>query len=98
MLIVDRRMALCRAVRGIAASARDRAPQAHAGRVDGAVRPVWRDGLPLVLGNGAWSKGRPLTSARPGRTDLGCCSRLTDQAAANQLGLSMRTVQRRSGP
>jgi DNA-binding NarL/FixJ family response regulator len=58
---------------------------------------VWRDGLPLVLGSdgvveGATGDGLPELDARI----LGLLlAGLTDQAVANQLGLSMRTVQRR---
>jgi DNA-binding NarL/FixJ family response regulator len=58
---------------------------------------VWRDGLPLVLGadgvvEGSTGDGLPELDARI----LGLLlAGLTDQAVANQLGLSMRTVQRR---
>jgi DNA-binding CsgD family transcriptional regulator len=64
-----------------------------------AVDRVWRDGLPLVLGaNGAdlviegSTDGLPELDARI----LGLLlAGLNDQAVANQLNLSMRTVQRR---
>jgi DNA-binding NarL/FixJ family response regulator len=58
---------------------------------------LWRDGLPLVLGTdgvveGSTCDGLPEPDARI----LGLLlAGLTDQAVANQLGLSMRTVQRR---
>jgi DNA-binding CsgD family transcriptional regulator len=58
---------------------------------------VWRDGLPLVLGSdgvveGSTGAALPEVDARI----LGLLlAGLTDQAVANQLGLSMRTVQRR---
>jgi len=55
---------------------------------------VWRDGLPLVLATAAGRRADrcqlPDWSTDPRLLLAG----LTDQAAANQLGLSMRTVQR----
>jgi hypothetical protein len=71
--------------------------QRHARRPAGLVRPtVWRDGLPLVLGTDGVIDGHTAIdcpSWTPGSSV--CCSRLTDHAVANQLGLSMRSVQRR---
>jgi predicted transcriptional regulator len=99
LLIVDRRIALVPLLSGP-----DRDVGAlivhRSGMLDALLAlfdRVWRDGLPLVLGTdgvveGASGDGLPELDARI----LGLLlAGLTDQAVANQLGLSMRTVQRR---
>lgn len=99
LLIVDRRIALVPLLSGP-----DRNVGAlivhRSGMLDALLAlfdRVWRDGLPLVLGtdgvlDGAVGDGLPELDARI----LGLLlAGLTDQAVANQLGLSMRTVQRR---
>lgn len=99
MLIVDRRIALVPLLSGS-----DRSIGAlivhRSGMLDALIAlfdRVWRDGLPLVLGNDGvienpTADGLPELDARI----LGLLlAGLTDQAVANQLGLSMRTVQRR---
>jgi sugar-specific transcriptional regulator TrmB/DNA-binding CsgD family transcriptional regulator len=98
MLIVDRRIALVPLLSGAGGSIG--ALIVHSsGMLDALLAlfdRVWRDGLPLVLGTDGMvegpSDGLPELDARI----LGLLlAGLTDQAVANQLGLSMRTVQRR---
>ncbi|TWD73055.1 sugar-specific transcriptional regulator TrmB [Kribbella amoyensis] len=98
LLIVDRRIALVPLLSG---SAGIGALIVHrSGMLDALLAlfdQVWRNGLPLVLGTDGMVEGPPsdglseLDSRILGLLLAG----LTDQAVANQLGLSMRTVQRR---
>ncbi|WP_433159532.1 hypothetical protein [Kribbella sp. CA-247076] len=98
LLIVDRRIALVPLLSGSGGSIG--ALIVHSsGMLDALLAlfdRVWRDGLPLVLGTDGMvegpSDGLPELDARI----LGLLlAGLTDQAVANQLNLSMRTVQRR---
>ncbi|MEV0288737.1 MULTISPECIES: hypothetical protein [unclassified Kribbella] len=98
LLIVDRRIALVPLLSGAGGSIG--ALIVHSsGMLDALLAlfdRVWRDGLPLVLGTDGMiegpSDGLPEVDARI----LGLLlAGLTDQAVANQLNLSMRTVQRR---
>ncbi len=99
MLIVDRRIALVPLLSGSERSIG--ALIVHrSGMLDALIalfERIWRDGLPLALGNDGVieqpaADGLPELDARI----LGLLlAGLTDQAVANQLGLSMRTVQRR---
>jgi sugar-specific transcriptional regulator TrmB/DNA-binding CsgD family transcriptional regulator len=99
LLIVDRRIALVPLLSGSERSIG--ALIVHrSGMLDALIAlfdRVWRDGLPLVLGTDGMGEstpgdGLPELDARI----LGLLlAGLTDQAVANQLGLSMRTVQRR---
>jgi sugar-specific transcriptional regulator TrmB/DNA-binding CsgD family transcriptional regulator len=98
LLIVDRRIALVPLLSGSGGSIG--ALIVHSsGMLDALLAlfdRVWRDGLPLVLGADGMvegpSDGLPELDARI----LGLLlAGLTDQAVANQLNLSMRTVQRR---
>ncbi|MGW1345171.1 hypothetical protein ACWCOV_29280 [Kribbella sp. NPDC002412] len=98
LLIVDRRIALVPLLSGAGGSIG--ALIVHSsGMLDALLAlfdRVWRDGLPLVLGTDGMvegpSDGLPEMDARI----LGLLlAGLTDQAVANQLNLSMRTVQRR---
>jgi DNA-binding CsgD family transcriptional regulator len=98
LLIVDRRIALVPLLSG--AGGNIGALIVHSsGMLDALLAlfdRVWRDGLPLVLGSNGMAEG--LTDGLP---DLDArilgllLAGLTDQAVANQLNLSMRTVQRR---
>ena len=57
---------------------------------------VWRDGLPLVLGTSGLVEGTSDALPELDSRILGLLlAGLTDHAVANQLNLSMRTVQRR---
>ncbi|HET6291801.1 MAG TPA: TrmB family transcriptional regulator [Kribbella sp.] len=99
MLIVDRRIALMPLLSGSERSIG--ALIVHrSGMLDALMAlfdRVWHDGLPLVLGKDGMTEG-PTADELP---DLDArilgllLAGLTDQAVANQLGLSMRTVQRR---
>lgn len=98
LLIVDRRIALVSLLSGAGGSIG--ALIVHSsGMLDALLAlfdRVWRDGLPLVLGTNGMvegpTDGQPELDARI----LGLLlAGLTDQAIANQLNLSMRTVQRR---
>ena len=98
LLIVDRRIALVPLLSGAGGSIG--ALIVHSsGMLDALLAlfdRVWRDGLPLVLGTNGMvegpTDGLPELDARI----LGLLlAGLTDQAVANQLNLSMRTVQRR---
>jgi len=101
LLIVDRRIALVPLLSGPGGAIG--ALIVHSsGMLDALIAlfdRVWRDGLPLVLGTDGSddmvegpSDGLPVLDAKI----LGLLlAGLTDQAVANQLNLSMRTVQRR---
>lgn len=99
LLVVDRRIALVPLLSGS-----DRSVGAlivhRSGMLDALIAlfdRVWRDGLPLVLGTDSVVEG-PTGDSLPelDARILGLLlAGLTDQAVANQLGLSMRTVQRR---
>jgi len=99
LLIVDRRIALVPLPSGP-----DRSVGAlivhRSGMLDALIAlfdRVWRDGLPLVLGTDGVVEGTSGDSLSDmDARILGLLlAGLTDQAVANQLGLSMRTVQRR---
>lgn len=100
MLIVDRRIALVPLLSG---SHRDiGALIVHSsGMLDGLLAlfdRVWREAIPLVFGSEGVVEESPTADGLPeiDARILGLLlAGLTDQAAANQLGLSMRTVQRR---
>lgn len=99
LLVVDRRIALVPLLSGSERSVG--ALIVHrSGMLDALIAlfdRVWRDGLPLVLGTDGVVEG-PKGDSLPelDARILGLLlAGLTDQAVANQLGLSMRTVQRR---
>jgi DNA-binding CsgD family transcriptional regulator len=100
LLIVDRRIALVPLLSGAGSSIG--ALIVHSsGMLDALLAlfdRVWRDGLPLVRGTNGMVEG-----PTDGLPDLDArilgllLAGLTDQAVANQLNLSMRTVQRSVG-
>jgi DNA-binding CsgD family transcriptional regulator len=98
LLIVDRRIALVPLLSGAGGSIG--ALIVHSsGMLDALLAlfdRVWRDGLPLVLGTDGMVEGSSDGLPEMDSRILGLLlAGLTDQAVANQLNLSMRTVQRR---
>jgi len=98
LLIVDRRIALVPLLSGSGGSIG--ALIVHSsGMLDALLAlfdRVWRDGLPLVLGTDGMAEGQSDGLPELDSRILGLLlAGLTDQAVANQLNLSMRTVQRR---
>jgi sugar-specific transcriptional regulator TrmB/DNA-binding CsgD family transcriptional regulator len=98
LLIVDRRIALVPLL-----SASERSIGAlivhRSGMLDALLAlfdRFWRDGIPLMLGADGKVEGPRVGLPELDARILGLLlAGLTDQAVANQLGLSMRTVQRR---
>ena len=98
LLIVDRRIALVPLLSGAGGSIG--ALIVHSsGMLDALLAlfdRVWRDGMPLVLGTDGMAEGPSDGLPELDSRILGLLlAGLTDQAVANQLNLSMRTVQRR---
>ncbi len=98
LLIVDRRIALVPLLSGAGGSIG--ALIVHSsGMLDALLAlfdRVWRDGMPLVLGTDRMVEGTSDGLPELDSRILGLLlAGLTDQAVANQLNLSMRTVQRR---